>query len=224
MSAVHRDVPVAVRGRRPLRVRVRRRPQLGAGAEHGHGRPVVGGLPGDGDGVRRAPGRHVHGGAAQGGRQHRAVRHVPVRLPPVLRGRGAHRRVRGGRGPAAAAGRRRGPQAVQDVRARDGRRQPHVLPAARRERGLVVGRRRPVPPGILPAGVHGSRLPGPGARGPRLRRVPLRPEEQLRRLRAQRHRVHGRLHHYRAGVRSAAAEKDTNAVIGDAVEYIPGRS
>lgn len=197
VSAVHPDVPFAGRGRRPLRVRGGRGPQLGAGGELGHGHPLVHRLTGAGDGVRCGSGHNVHGDTAQGRRLRRAVRHLPVRLPVVRRGPGAHRPVRDG-----AAGRgRRGLQAVPDRRARVGHGQPHVFPAARRERDMDVGRQLPVQSLGLSAGVQGHGLPGPRASGTRLRRVRVRVAQQLCRLRTQQYRVAGCLHAHTARVR-----------------------
>lgn len=202
MPAVHPDVPIAARDRRPLRVRGGRGPQLGAGAEHGHGRPRVHRLPGAGGRCGRVPGRDVHGDNAQGQRPRRAVHHVPVRLPAVRRGPGARGPVRDC--PAGRRGRR--PQAVPDRGARVGHREPDVLPAARRERDMDVGRQLPVPPGRLPISVQGHGLPGPGARGARLRRDRVRVAQQLCRLRTQQYRVVGRVHAHTARVRFPVVE------------------
>jgi len=91
-------------------------------------------------------------------------------------------------GRSPASDRRDGTQTVQDHGARDRHRQPHVLPAAHRERDMGVGRQLwPISPTRLQTGVQGHRLPGPGTRGPRLRWVRLRAQEQLCRLREQKH-------------------------------------
>lgn len=108
------------------------------------------------------------------------------------------RRVQG-----QVARRRGGPQTVPDCRTRVGHRQPDVLPTALRERDMVVGRQRPVSPDRVQVGVYGPGLPSTQPCGARLRRVRVRVEEQLCRLRAQRDRFDGRVHHYRASDRSA---------------------
>lgn len=199
--SVHRDVPIAGRGRRALRVRVGRRPQRCGGAQHQHGRPVDHRFPGEADGAGRHPGRDVRAAVEDGRRPDQVVRHVPVRLPPVRHQPRHHRRVRRVHRPVAR--RRGGPQTVPDRRARVGHRQPDVLPAARRERDMVVGRQRPVPPDRVPVGVQRPGLPGPRSRGARLRRVRVRVEKQFRGLRAQRDRFVGRVHDHRARHRIA---------------------
>jgi len=149
------------------------------------------GLSAKGDGTRSgAAGYIVHGAAADGQRSDMAVHHVHVRLQSVRRRPRVHRSVYVGRGPAGD--RRGGTQTVPDHGARYGHRKPHVLPAARRERDMGVGRQLwPISPGRLQTGVQGHGLSGPGARGPRLRWVRLRAQEQLCRLRAQKHRFDG---------------------------------
>lgn len=191
MPAVHRDVPFADRRTQPLRFRVGRGPEHGAGDEHGHGCPVGHGLSAKVKGARSGGAGHiVYGAAEHGQRPDMAVHHVHVRLQSVRRRPRVHRSVYVGRG--AAGGRRDGTQTVPDHGARHGHRQPDVLPAAHRERDMVVGRQLwPVSSDRLQAGVQRHRLPGPGARGPRIWWVRLRAQEQLCRLRAQQHRFDG---------------------------------